>query len=97
MKLKQKMARIIQASIREILVKHWNPMGFPVHKDEYDSCIAPVYRLLLTKPSAEQIIALFQKMAEDFLGLPIKNDEKLQRVVEELQRLNVHLDSGPTC
>ena len=34
------------AAIRKILLSEWNPIGFDVPEDEYDSCIPGIYRLL---------------------------------------------------
>ena len=55
----QQRARAIQESIREILLRDWDPIGvndMPEAQDEYDSYVGGVYRLLASHSSTDQIV-----------------------------------------
>ena len=80
---RDKRAAEIQDSIRQILYHGWNPIGFAVPEDEYDSYIAPVYRILVGSRSEADLIA--------FLRWPPMPDERLHTVARKLLALNVKL------
>ena len=84
-------AREIQESIRQLLYRDWNPIGFDVPEDEYDSYIAPVYRVLTGSRSEEELIELLFRIEQDIIGLPCKSPEQLRPVAEKLLELNVGL------
>lgn len=78
-----KRAAEIQDSIRQILYHDWNPIGFAVPEDEYDSYIGPVYRILASSRSEAELIG--------FLRWPPMPDEQLRAVARKLLALNVKL------
>jgi len=86
----------IMESIRCILFEDWDPIHVGDNeklRDEYDSYIAPVYRLLVSNASAEEITDYLFKLEHD-LGMPAKSKEHLPPIVRKLQGLNVRLDSS---
>src|SRR5688500_20383393 len=67
----------VMDSIRNILFQDWDPIGVnenPSLRDEYDSCIAPVYRLLSEGASAEEIADCLFKLEHD-LGMPAETKD----------------------
>ncbi len=80
---RDKRAAEIQDSIRQILYHDWNPIGFDVPEDEYDSYIGPVYRILASSRSEAELIA--------FLRWPPMADDQLRTVARKLLELNVKL------
>jgi hypothetical protein len=81
-------------AIRRILRDEWNPIGFDVPDDEYDSYIPAVYQLLRGGASAEEIsrrlwtFETTDMRLADVAGITERND----RVVGLLLAL---MDSGP--
>jgi hypothetical protein len=52
-------ARSIQESIRDILLRDWDPIGIndvPEAQDEYDSYVGGVYRLLASHCSVDEMV-----------------------------------------
>ena len=87
----------IMDSIRQVLVQDWNPIGVNENRklhDEYDSYIAPVYRLLTESASAEDI-AKFLYIAEHELGGPAKSTAHLLPIAHKLLAIEVTL--GPNA
>lgn len=84
-KPREERAAEIQDSIRQILYHDWNPIGFDglLPEDEYDSYIAPVYRILAGSRTEAELIA--------FLRCPPISDDQLRRVAQQLLALNVKL------
>ena len=82
-------------SIRAILFEHWDPIGVNENqnlRDEYDSYIAPVYRLLTEGASAAKITDYLFKLEHE-LGMPAKSKDHLPPIVRKLQALNIKLGS----
>jgi hypothetical protein len=85
----------VMDSIRAVLFEDWDPIGVNENqnlRDEYDSYIAPVYRLLSEGASAEEITDYLFKLEHD-LGMPAKSKDHLPLIVRKLQALNVKLGS----
>jgi hypothetical protein len=85
----------VMDSIRKILFEDWDPIGVNTNqnlRDEYDSYIAPVYRLLSNGASAAEIGDYLLKLEHD-LGMPATSKDHLPYVVRKLQALNVKLGS----
>lgn len=85
----------IYDSIREILVRDWDP--FVIGNDEnrrndYDECIAPIYRILVGTRSKEELIEYLQLTERDEFGVGPFSAEELSPVVEKLLSLNVALE-----
>lgn len=93
--------RQIQASIREVLLYAWDPIGIqdvPEVQDEYDSYVGGVYRLLASGASEEQLVDHLRLIETSNMGLSVPDElhqakwkANLRDVVSRLQRLNVWL------
>ena len=84
-------AREVMDGIRHILFQDWDPLGVNDNQelsDEYDSCIAPVYRLLVDRASARAIVNCLFKLEHD-LDMPAKSKEHLLPIAHKLLALNV--------
>jgi hypothetical protein len=90
---REKRAAEIQESIREVLYHDWNPIGFDelLPKDEYDSYVAPVYRILAGSRSEQELIELLFGIERDIIGLPCQSPEQLRPVARKLLELDVRL------
>lgn len=90
---RKKRAEVIQDSIRQILYHDWNPIGFfgLLPEDEYDSYIAPVYRILIGTRSDQDLIDLLFRTERDLMGMVGKSPELLHPVVRKLLDLDVRL------
>jgi hypothetical protein len=74
------------AAIRKILLSEWNPIGFDVPEDEYDSCIPGIYRLLRERAGMAAIASHLDQ--HDIAGStePGRSEEN-QRVAKMLMTL----------
>jgi hypothetical protein len=95
---REKRAAEIQNAIRHILYYDWNPIGFgSLPLDEYDSYIAPVYRILASSRSEKELINFLAETECDTIGLGktkgTQSDyrEKLRPIAEKLLALDVKL------
>lgn len=90
---KKSRAAEIQESIRQVLYHDWNPIGFgdALPKDEYDSYIAPVYRILVGSRSEQELIELLFSTERDTIGGPCEAAEQLRPVARSLLDLDVRL------
>lgn len=57
--------------INTILRQDWNPIGFPVPADEYESYAPPILRLLLADADQTALTAWLFVTAADTIGSPI--------------------------
>jgi hypothetical protein len=82
----------IQDSIRQILYHDWNPIAVPgLPEDEYDSYIAPVYRILAGSRSEQALIECLFRLESDDIGMPCDSPERLRPVARRLLELDVRL------
>ncbi len=90
---RDKRAAEIQDSIRQILRHDWNPIGFDevLPEDEYDSYIAPVYRILAGSRSEQELIEFLFRTERDTIGVPCESPEQLRPVARRLLELDVSL------
>jgi hypothetical protein len=92
---RQKRAAEIQNSIRQILYHDWNPIGcggeIELPKDEYDSYIAPVYRVLVGSHSEQELVDCLFRMERDVIGMPCGSPEQLRPVARRLLEIDVRL------
>ena len=91
---KIKRAAEIQNSIRQILFHEWDPIGVNDNQnlsDEYDSYIAPVYKILAGSRSEEALIDYLFKTEHETIGCGCKDREMLRPVVRKLLTLDVKL------
>jgi len=91
---RDKRAAEIEDSIRQILYRDWNPIGCPVPEDEYDSYIAPVYRILAGSRSEQELVEFLFRTARDSIGVACETAEhfeKMRPVARRLLELDVRL------
>ncbi len=83
----------IQDSIRQVLRRDWNPIGVGDEwpEDEYDSYIAPVYRILAGSRSEQEMIECLFMVERDIFGSPCASAEQLRPVARRLLELDVSL------
>lgn len=87
-------AKKIQESIRDILLRDWDPLGvagIPEAQEEYDSYIAPVYRILTDAPSEDRLVDFLYWTERDTMGLPGSPRQQLGRIARRLLALDVRL------
>jgi hypothetical protein len=90
---RDKRAAEIQASIRQILYRDWDPIGVcdVGPEDEYDSYIGGVYRILATSRSEDALIDFLSKIESDLMSSDPASRGPLRRVVKKLLALDVKL------
>ena len=90
---RQKRAVEIQDSIRQILYCEWDPIGVSgsAPGDEYDSYIAPVYRILAGTRSEQELIEFLFRTERDTIGLSCESPEELRPIARRLLELDVSL------
>ncbi len=90
---REKRAIEIQDSIRQILRYNWNPIGCAgdLPDDEYDSYIAPVYRILAGSRSEQELIKCLYRIERDTINLPCHSPDLLLPVARKLLELDVRL------
>jgi hypothetical protein len=90
---RNKRAAEIQDSIRRILYQEWDPIGVSgsAPEDEYDSYIAPVYRILCGSRSEQELAEFLFRTERDIVGVWSESPERLQPVARRLLELDVSL------
>ncbi len=90
---KKKRALEIQNSIRQILFYEWDPIGISKEvtwaDDEYDSYIAPIYRILVGKRSEDDIVNRLYQIETDSIGVSLNDPESLRPVAKKLLDLKI--------
>jgi hypothetical protein len=82
----------IQDSIRLVLYNDWHPIPMAdLPPDEYDSFIAPVYRILVLNRSEQELIECLFRLESDIIGMQCTSAEQLRSVARRLLQLNVRL------
>ncbi len=84
----------IQDSIRQVLFRDWDPIGVndnPKLADEYDSYIAPVYRILSGSRSEDDLIECLYRAEHDQIGTGCESPEQLRPVARKLLALDMTL------
>ena len=88
-------AATIQDSIRQVLYRDWYPIPVPdLPEDEYDSYIAPVYRILIGSRSEQELVEYLFRTGEGIMGAtptPSPDYEDLRPVARKLLELDVRL------
>jgi hypothetical protein len=93
--------RKIQESIRQLLLRDWDPIGVadePQAQGEYDSYVGAVYRLLASGASEREIADYLWKIETDGMELSSPDPSALLPVARRLKALDVRLeDPGPAA
>jgi len=90
----EEQAHRIQAAIQTILLHEWDPIGVanePNARDEYDSYVGGVYRLLASGAPAEAVAAHLAQLEATEMGLAPGAPEVLLPVARRLCALDVRL------
>ena len=85
----------IQESIRSVMLQDWDPIGvgeIDEARDEYDSYIAPVYRILVGTRSVDELAECLSRIEREEMGIGPSDPEVLQAVSAKLLDLKVTLD-----
>jgi hypothetical protein len=93
---RDKRAAEIRDSIRQILYHEWDPIGVSgaAPEDEYDSYIAPVYRILAGSRSEQELVEYLHRTARDTIGVASDTAEHLELgrpIARRLLELDVKL------
>jgi hypothetical protein len=72
--------------IREVFLRAWNPIGFAVPEDEYDSYMPGVLKLLLQGADAQEISNRLYTLETVSMGMP-GDRERSMRVAGRLLSL----------
>ena len=81
--------------IRQVLLNDWDPLNvgeLSTCADEYDCCIGGIYRLLVTRSTAEEIAEHLAEREKDHFGYEGVTAETLLPVARKLTEINVNLD-----
>jgi len=92
---REERAREIQQRIKEVLLRHWDPVGVaaePRAQDEYDGYVGGVYRLLASGAEPLVVADHLARLEVEQMGLATPVD-KLLPVAQRLCALDVRL--GP--
>ena len=76
----------IQATISDVLLKEWDPIGIsgvPEAQDEYGGYVAEIYELVAHKASQAEIFAHLWRIETDYMGLA-GNRPKTESVAKRL-------------
>jgi|HubBroStandDraft_5_1064220.scaffolds.fasta_scaffold1172680_2 hypothetical protein len=88
-KQRQKVLKLSKAdvdAIRRILMDQWNPIGFAVPDDEYDSYIPGIYRLIQDGADAYKLAQRLLQLEMVSIGVQ-GNAERAERVANSLLAL----------
>ena len=77
-------------AINAILWRDWDPIGAAAPEDEYESCVWPVYKLLIEAKPREDVAAYLRRAAGDL----IVPEERLNKVVDKLISLGLAKTEG---
>ncbi len=92
--LRDKRAKEIQVAIGEVLMQHWDPIGvanIPEARGEYDSYVGPVYRILASSRSKDELIDYLSHVETKLMGLQPPPRERFRVVLGKLLALDVRL------
>jgi hypothetical protein len=94
-------ARDIQDAIRQVLLDRWDPYGVKGYcsaPDEYDSFIAPVYRLLCSCPTEDEVMQHLLENELEITETERERERRLRSIAKQLLEVDVTLqqESNPT-
>lgn len=81
----------IQAAIRQVLYRDWDPIGVcdAAPEDEYDTYIRGVYRILASSRSEDALIEYLAARESETMGLEPQSADRLRVVARKLLALDV--------
>ena len=85
-------SRRIRVEIRHVLLDVWDPIGVrgvPEAQDEYDCCLYPVFRLLTTGATDDQIAEYLSHQETEHMGLGAVRKEAMYPTVAALRKIKV--------
>jgi hypothetical protein len=91
---KAKRGAEIQDAIRQVLFREWDPIGVkdnPNLQDEYDAYIAPVYRILSSSRSEQELVDFLFRTEGESMGLQCDSAERLRPIARKLLELDIAL------
>jgi hypothetical protein len=91
---KVKRATEIQDSIRQVLFLYWDPFNVndnPKLQDEYNSYIAPIYRILVGSRSEDEPILYLYQTESQTPDMSCDSRKRLRPVARRLLELDVKL------
>lgn len=86
-------ARRFHAAIRHALLMEWDPIGvrgIPEARDEYDSYVSPIYKMLISRKPRHEIFDYLWWLETEHMGLTGNRQatgkfaDRLMRISEEL-------------
>lgn len=84
----------IYGAVRKVLFWHWDPIGVREcvkGEDEYDSYIGPVYRLLASGASDQEIEGYLVQTEREAMGLSIPSEHShLEEVIGLLRKIDLN-------
>src|SRR5258706_9774686 len=88
-----------QRSIRQVLLRNWDPVsvrGELQARDEYDAYVGGVYKLIASGATVHELADHLARVEAEYFGFQVTDPTMLIPVAEKLLKLNVRLDSeGP--
>jgi IS30 family transposase len=86
-------AKEIQDGIREVLYRDWDPLNVcgAGPKDEYDSYVGTIYRVLASSPSREAVARELLKIERESIGFDRVKEEALFSVADKLLQIDLKL------
>ncbi len=92
----QDQARIYHEAIRNILFKEWDPIGVSEineAKDEYDSYVGPIYKMLIARKSKNEIFGYLWWLETEHMGLT-GDRQATEYFAEKLAKLPDEIDAA---
>lgn len=80
--------RALFKQVQAILLVDWDPIGFPVPQDEYDSYAWPVVELLQNHASRDELAIFLRWAADEAMKCPVP-EEQLAGVLDQLMQLSL--------
>lgn len=81
--------RIFFNKIDDILYQEWNPIGFPVPKDEYRAYVPKIFQLILAGCSEKEIAKELSELELGIVGS--SNNANCERVARLIVEEKAHL------
>ena len=80
-------------AINAILWKDWDPIGAGAPEDEYESCVWPIFKLLIEGAPRAKLEAYLRCAAEERIAVSVP-EARLQTVLDKLLALRLAKTEG---